>query len=56
MQKIRKTISEQVPGCKHAFLPKEEAIHKHGKGLGVEHASPDAIRNALKEAQLMHEK
>jgi ribonuclease M5 len=52
-QKIRNTISEQVPGCKHAFIPKEEAIHKHGKGVGVEHASPDSIRRALKDAQLM---
>ena len=25
-QKIRNTISEQVPGCKHAFFTKEEAI------------------------------
>ena len=25
-QKIRHTISEQVPGCKHAFIPKEAAI------------------------------
>ena len=54
-QKIRNTISEQVPGCKHAFIPKEEAIHKHGKGVGVEHASPDSIRRALKDAQLMQE-
>ena len=54
-QKIRQTISEQVPGCKHAFIPKEEAIHKHGKGVGVEHASPDSIRKALKDAQLMQE-
>jgi ribonuclease M5 len=52
-QKIRNTISEQVPGCKHAFIPKEEAIHKHGKGVGVEHASRDSIRRALKDAQLM---
>ena len=54
-QKIRQTISEQVPGCKHAFIPKEEAIHKNGKGVGVEHASPDSIRKALKDAQLMQE-
>ena len=46
-QKIRNTISEHVPGCKHAFIQKEDAIHKHGKGVGVEHASPDTIRRAL---------
>jgi ribonuclease M5 len=54
-EKIRKTIAEKIPGCKHAFLPKEAAIAKSGKGLGVEHASPEAIREALKDAQMMHE-
>lgn len=46
-EKIRNTIAEKVPGCKHAFLPKEEARPKRGKGIGVEHASVEAIRNAL---------
>jgi ribonuclease M5 len=54
-EKIRKTIVEKVPGCKHAFLPKEVAIAKNGKGLGVEHASLEAIRNALRDAQTMSE-
>lgn len=54
-EKIRKTIAEKVPGCKHAFLAKEAAIAKNGKGLGVEHAAPETIREALKDAQLMHE-
>jgi ribonuclease M5 len=54
-EKIRKTIAESVPGCKHAFLPKENAIAKNGKGLGVEHAQVEAIRNALKDAQIMSE-
>jgi ribonuclease M5 len=52
-EKIRKTIAESVPGCKHAFLTKAEAIAKGGKGLGVEHASPEAIREALKDAQIL---
>ncbi|HHY75086.1 MAG TPA: ribonuclease M5 [Bacillus bacterium] len=46
-ERIRKIISERVPGCKHAFLPRHEAIAKKGKGLGVEHASVLAIQNAL---------
>jgi len=46
-EKIRKTISEKVPGCKHAFLPKAEARPKNGKGIGVEHASIESIRTAL---------
>lgn len=54
-EKIRKTIVAHVPGCKHAFLSKEEAIDKRGKGLGVEHASPAAVRKALQEAQIMSE-
>jgi ribonuclease M5 len=54
-EKIRKTIDQQVPGCKHAFLPKGEALHRHGKGVGVEHASIDSIRNALRHAHVMQE-
>lgn len=54
-EKIRKTISSQVKGCKHAFLAKEDAISRKGKGLGVEHAAPQTIREALKDAQLTHE-
>lgn len=54
-QRIRNIISEKVPGCKHAFIEKENALHKRGKGVGVEHASPDVIRQALTGAQLMQE-
>lgn len=52
-EKIRHTIAQAVPDCQHAFLPKHLAIHKSGKGLGVEHASPEAIREALKNAKKM---
>ncbi|MEQ6377515.1 ribonuclease M5 [Bacillaceae bacterium S4-13-56] len=44
-QRIRSMIDQQVKGCKHAFLPREKAISK--KGLGIEHASDEAIREAL---------
>ena len=54
-EKIRKTIAGAVPDCKHAFLTKGDALAKSGKGVGVEHASPEAIRAALKGAQFMHE-
>lgn len=54
-EKIRKTISGKVPGCKHAFLTKEAAISKTGKGLGVEHADPQVIVEALKDAHFMHD-
>lgn len=54
-QRIRNIISEKVKGCKHAFITKKEALPKSGRGIGVEHASPEAIRNALKDAQTMDE-
>ncbi len=50
-ERIRKIIREHVPGCKHAFLPKQEAIAVNNKGVGIEHASDDSIRNALLEAR-----
>lgn len=46
-QRIRHIVSQSVPGCKHAFLTKEEARAKRDKGIGIEHASVDAIRDAL---------
>ena len=52
-ERIRRIISQEVPGCQHAFLPKHLAIHKSGHGLGVEHASDEAIREALKHAKPM---
>ncbi|RSD24510.1 ribonuclease M5 [Mesobacillus subterraneus] len=52
-EKIRNTIAEKIPGCKHAFIPKELAKPKSGRGLGVEHASPEVIREALRDAQVM---
>lgn len=53
-ERIRRLISEAVPGCKHAFLPRELAVAKNKKGIGVEHADPDVIRRALKEVKTEH--
>lgn len=50
-EKIRKIISEKVPGCKHAFLTKSEARPKSGKGIGVEHATDESIRMALQSVK-----
>ncbi|MCP3029705.1 ribonuclease M5 [Halobacillus sp. A5] len=47
-ERIRHIVSEHVPGCKHAFLPKELARAKHDKGIGVEHASTEDIIEALR--------
>lgn len=46
-RRIRAIIEEQVQGVKHAFLPKEKTIAKNGKGLGIEHAADEDIRQAL---------
>ncbi|MBY6038537.1 ribonuclease M5 [Fictibacillus nanhaiensis] len=46
-KRIRQIISEYVPGCKHAYLAKQDAIAKGDKGVGVEHASNEAIVEAL---------
>ncbi|MBA4537455.1 ribonuclease M5 [Bacillus aquiflavi] len=53
-EKIRKTIDEQVPGCKHAFLMKQDAQGKN-KDIGVENAVPETIKKALIGAQIMQE-
>ncbi|MBS4225029.1 ribonuclease M5 [Lederbergia citrea] len=52
-EKIRKLIVEHVPDCKHAFIDKKHAIPAYGRGLGVEHAPPSVIQEALKDAQAM---
>ncbi len=44
-ERIRKIVAQQVPGCKHAFIPEDEATRKGD--IGVENASPDSIRAAL---------
>lgn len=48
-ERIRRIVTEAVPGCKHAFLTQEEARAKYPahKSLGIEHAKPEAIRQAL---------
>lgn len=48
-EKIRKKISTLVPNCKHAFLPREEAI-KDGD-IGIENASPESIIAALSKVR-----
>ncbi|MFN2748224.1 ribonuclease M5 [Bacillus sp. z60-18] len=50
-EKIRKTIAEKVPGCKHAFLPKHLAKPKNNREIGVEHASLESIRDCLRTVQ-----
>jgi ribonuclease M5 len=44
-ERIRRTVSERVPGCKHAFLPRKLA-EKNGD-IGIENATPESILEAL---------
>jgi ribonuclease M5 len=44
-ERLRRLITERVPGCKHAFISREEAERKGD--IGVENASPETIRQAL---------
>lgn len=48
---IRKIISKEVPGVKHAFLTRDEARRRSEskESIGIEHASVAAIRNALSQ-------
>lgn len=48
-ERIRRTISSAVKGCRHAFLPVEMAT-KDGD-IGIENASPEDIRDALQKAR-----
>lgn len=46
-EKIRKTIKEAVPTASEAFLRKKDAISNNKKKVGIEHASKEAIEEAL---------
>ncbi len=48
-ERIRKTLAKYFPKAKHAFVPREEAF-KNGD-IGVEQASPEAIRRALSKVR-----
>ncbi len=50
-ERIRRIITEMVPGCKHAFLPKTEALAVNNKGVGIEHATDESIRKALRSVR-----
>jgi ribonuclease M5 len=50
-ERIRHIIDQAVPGCKHAFLTRDQARAKNSanKSLGIEHATIESIRHALKD-------
>lgn len=49
-ERIRSIIEKNVPGVKHAFIPKNLAKDKRGRKIGVEHAKPEVIREAILHA------
>ena len=48
---IRRFLSKKFPEAKHAFVPKEEATANDD--IGVEQASPEAIRTALEKVRTL---
>lgn len=48
-EKIRKIIADKVPGCKHAFISKDEAMK--GDNIGIENAPPATILAALERVR-----
>ena len=47
-ERIRKIISEAIPGVKHAFIKRKDGVPTEAHGsLGVEHATPAIIKSAL---------
>ncbi len=50
-EQIRERINKRVHGCKHAFLPRVEAV-KDGD-IGIENATPESIRMALSKVHTL---
>lgn len=53
-ERIRKIVDRHVPGCKHAFIPEADATRKGD--IGVENATPEAIRHALARLHTSYER
>lgn len=52
-EQIRRRLRERFPLASHAFLPRADAWHDGD--IGVENASPDAIRTALSRVRAVRE-
>jgi ribonuclease M5 len=50
-ERIRKFLSKRFPEAKHAFVSREEA--SANDDIGIEQASPDAIRSALEKVRYL---
>lgn len=49
-ERIRSRIEARIKNCKHAFVPRKSALAK--SGVGIEHASDEAILQALKQSRV----
>ena len=50
-ERIRRFLTKKFPEAKHAFIPKEDATANND--IGIEQASPEAIRTALAKGRTM---
>lgn len=50
-ERIRRFLTKRFPQAKHAFIPKEDATANND--IGIEQASPEAIRTALAKVRTM---
>lgn len=48
-EQIRRRLSKEINGCKHAFLPQNKALKKDN--IGVENAKEEDIIEAIKKAR-----
>jgi ribonuclease M5 len=53
-ERIRRIITDFVGPTKHAFLPKEQAISKNAKKVGIEHATPQNIVKSLNSVKTIN--
>lgn len=53
-EQIRRKISKEIHGCKHAFLPQDKAMKKND--IGVENANREDIIEAINKARPVEEK
>ncbi|MBQ5822802.1 MAG: DUF4093 domain-containing protein, partial [Selenomonadaceae bacterium] len=49
--RIRRFLTKRFPEAKHAFVPREDATANND--IGIEQASPEAIRKALEKVRTM---
>lgn len=54
-ERIRRLLSKKLTHVHHAFLEQKDAMSKNMKKIGIEHASDEAILDALSHIKIEHE-